>query len=94
MQVLEKLEEQLLPSLYAAISASFSATAQQLGYPHLWDALWVQALCSPLGGVAGAILVCSMHACQYMMLNCVSATRACASCSGAGAVLSVGRHGR
>ena len=51
--MLEKFDEQLLPSLYAAISASFDATAQQLGYLTLGRAL-VQALFSPVGGLAGA----------------------------------------
>ena len=50
--VLEKLDEQLLPSLYASVASSFSATAQELGWITFGRAL-VQALASPLGGLAG-----------------------------------------
>ena len=54
--VLEKLDEQLLPSLYAAVATSFSATAQELGWITFGRAL-VQALASPLGGMAGTELL-------------------------------------
>ena len=50
--MLEKLDEQLLPSLYASVASSFSATAQELGWITFGRAL-VQALASPLGGLAG-----------------------------------------
>ena len=75
-QVLEKLDEQLLPSLYAAISASFSATAQQLGYLTFGRAL-VQALCSPLGGLAGA----AATPCSWVQAVHQHCQACCASCS-------------
>ena len=50
--ILEKLDEQLLPSLYASVASSFSATAQELGWITFGRAL-VQAVASPVGGMAG-----------------------------------------
>ena len=53
--VMERLDEQTLPSLYSAVSAAFRTSPTQLGYLTLCRAL-VQALSSPLGGVAGPLL--------------------------------------
>ncbi|PRW32866.1 MFS general substrate transporter isoform A [Chlorella sorokiniana] len=50
--ILEKCDEQILPAVYAWVGASFQATPAQLGYITLGRAL-MQALSSPLGGVAG-----------------------------------------
>lgn len=50
--VMERLDEQTLPSLYSAVSATFQTLPKQLGYLTLCRAL-VQALTSPLGGMAG-----------------------------------------
>lgn len=47
---------QMLPAVYSFIGASWSATPTQLGYITLCRAL-VQALSSPVGGIAGAPLV-------------------------------------
>lgn len=82
--VMERLDEQTLPSLYSAVSASLQASPAQLGYLTLCRAL-VQALASPFGGIAGepeqvssaasrqlAIPVC-LHACHcgslYLILQ-------------------------
>ena len=54
--ILEKLDEQLLPSLYASVASSFSATAQELGWITFGRAL-VQAVASPIGGMAGGQLL-------------------------------------
>ena len=51
--VMERLDEQTLPSLYSAVAASFNSTPKQLGYLTLCRAL-VQAIASPFGGIAGA----------------------------------------
>lgn len=51
-----RCDEQILPAVYAWVGASFQATPAQLGYITLGRAL-MQALSSPLGGVAGAPLV-------------------------------------
>ena len=48
-----RCDEQILPAVYAWVGASFQATPAQLGYITLGRAL-MQALSSPLGGVAGA----------------------------------------
>ncbi|KAK9793504.1 hypothetical protein WJX73_009675 [Symbiochloris irregularis] len=50
--VMERLDEQTLPSLYSAVGASFQSSPTQLGYLTLCRAL-VQALASPWGGIAG-----------------------------------------
>lgn len=50
--VLERCDEQMLPAVYRFIGATWSATPTQLGYITLCRAL-VQALSSPLGGIAG-----------------------------------------
>lgn len=49
---MERSDEQILPSLYSYIGASFQATPTQLGYITLARAV-VQALASPIGGIAG-----------------------------------------
>ena len=49
---LERMDEQILPSLYNVIGLSFNATPSQLGSLTLCRAL-VQGLSSPLGGLAG-----------------------------------------
>ncbi|KAL4424385.1 hypothetical protein ABPG75_001686, partial [Micractinium tetrahymenae] len=53
--VLERCDEQMLPAVYRFIGASWGATPTQLGYLTLCRAL-VQALSSPLGGIAGHCL--------------------------------------
>ncbi|PRW59549.1 MFS general substrate transporter [Chlorella sorokiniana] len=53
--VLERCDEQMLPAVYSFIGASWSATPTQLGYITLCRAL-VQALSSPIGGIAGHLL--------------------------------------
>ena len=50
--VLERMDEQILPSLYNVIGLSFNATPSQLGSLTLCRAL-VQGLSSPIGGLAG-----------------------------------------
>ncbi|KAL4422801.1 hypothetical protein ABPG75_008998 [Micractinium tetrahymenae] len=50
--ILEKCDEQILPAVYAWVGASFNATPTQLGAITLGRAM-MQALSSPLGGVAG-----------------------------------------
>lgn len=50
--ILEKCDEQILPAVYAWVGASFDATPTQLGAITLGRAM-MQALSSPLGGVAG-----------------------------------------
>lgn len=47
------LVPQMLPAVYSFIGASWSASPTQLGYITLCRAL-VQALSSPIGGIAGA----------------------------------------
>lgn len=49
---LERMDEQILPSLYNVIGLSFKATPSQLGSLTLCRAL-VQGLSSPVGGLAG-----------------------------------------
>ena len=51
--IMERTDEQLLPSVYLFVASSFSATPKQLGYLTLCRAL-AQAFSSPLGGVSGA----------------------------------------
>lgn len=50
---MERMDEQILPAVYAAIGASWHARPSQLGALTLGRAL-VQALASPLGGFLGA----------------------------------------
>ncbi|KAL3131696.1 hypothetical protein ABBQ38_007988 [Trebouxia sp. C0009 RCD-2024] len=50
--VLERMDEQILPSLYNVIGLSFNATPSQLGSLTLCRAL-IQGLSSPIGGLAG-----------------------------------------
>ncbi|EFN51219.1 hypothetical protein CHLNCDRAFT_141208 [Chlorella variabilis] len=50
--ILEKCDEQILPAVYNWVGASFNATPKQLGAITLGRAM-MQALSSPLGGVAG-----------------------------------------
>lgn len=50
--VLERMDEQILPSLYNVIGLAFNATPSQLGSLTLCRAL-VQGLSSPIGGLAG-----------------------------------------
>ena len=50
--VMEKLDEQLLPSVYPYVARSLQASPAALGYLTLSRAL-VQSLASPLGGVLG-----------------------------------------
>lgn len=50
---MERMDEQILPAVYAAIGASWHARPAQLGGLTLARAL-VQALASPLGGLLGA----------------------------------------
>ena len=50
--VLERCDEQMVPAVYRSLGAAFSATPTQLGYIALSRAL-VQALTSPIGGIAG-----------------------------------------
>ena len=47
-----RCDEQILPAVYAWVGASFNATPTQLGTITLGRAM-MQALSSPLGGVAG-----------------------------------------
>ncbi len=47
-----RCDEQILPAVYAWVGASFDATPTQLGAITLGRAM-MQALSSPLGGVAG-----------------------------------------
>ena len=51
---MERMDEQILPAVYAAIGASWHAQPSQLGGLTLGRAL-VQALVSPLGGYLGAL---------------------------------------
>ena len=55
--VMERMDEQILPAVYAEIGSAFKATPIQLGYLTLSRAL-VQAFASPLGGIAGDFCVC------------------------------------
>lgn len=57
--ILEKCDEQILPALYSRVGASFGATPTQLGNITLARAL-VQALSSPLAGVASAHPPCCL----------------------------------
>ncbi|KAI3430502.1 hypothetical protein D9Q98_005097 [Chlorella vulgaris] len=50
--ILEKCDEQILPAVYNWVGASFNATPTQLGTITLGRAM-MQALSSPLGGIAG-----------------------------------------
>lgn len=50
--IIERTDEQLLPASYAFVAASLDASPRQLGYLTQCRAL-VQALTSPLGGLAG-----------------------------------------
>ena len=50
-----RCDEQILPAVYAWVGASFNATPTQLGAITLGRAM-MQALSSPLGGVAGTLL--------------------------------------
>lgn len=49
---MERMDEQILPAVYAEIGKAFVATPTQLGYLTLSRAL-VQAFASPFGGIAG-----------------------------------------
>lgn len=49
-----RCDEQILPAVYAWVGASFNATPTQLGAITLGRAM-MQALSSPLGGVAGRL---------------------------------------
>lgn len=49
---MERSDEQLLPSLYRYVGASFDATPSALGLITLARAV-VQSLASPFGGIAG-----------------------------------------
>ena len=51
--IMERMDEQILPAVYAFIGVSFHATPSELGLLTLSRAL-VQALSSPIGGLAGA----------------------------------------
>lgn len=51
---LRRCDEQILPAVYAWVGASFKATPTQLGAITLGRAM-MQALSSPLGGIAGAV---------------------------------------
>lgn len=50
--VMERMDEQILPAVYAEIGKAFQATPTKLGYLTLSRAL-VQAFASPIGGLAG-----------------------------------------
>jgi hypothetical protein len=52
-QIMERMDEQILPAVYAFVGASFNATPSQLGALTLGRAM-VQALSSPAGGFLGA----------------------------------------
>lgn len=58
--VMEKLEEQLLPSVYPYVARSLQASPAALGYLTLSRAL-VQSIASPVGGVLGAHPLELMH---------------------------------
>lgn len=49
---MERSDEQILPSLYSRVGRSFHATPTHLGFITLARAV-VQALASPIGGIAG-----------------------------------------
>lgn len=51
--IMERMDEQILPAVYAFIGVSFHAKPSELGLLTLSRAL-VQALSSPIGGLAGA----------------------------------------
>lgn len=53
--VMEKLDEQLLPSVYPYVARSLQASPAALGYLTLSRAL-VQSVASPLGGLLGATI--------------------------------------
>ena len=85
--VLERCDEQMLPALYRYVGASWSATPTQLGLVTLARAC-TQALCSPLGGIAGHCF----HRGAVVALGCVlfaAASGAFAACHtlSAGAVV-------
>jgi hypothetical protein len=50
--IMERSDEQILPSLYSRVGAAFDATPSQLGWSTLARAV-VQAVASPIGGIAG-----------------------------------------
>lgn len=50
--IMERSDEQILPSLYRYVGASFDATPSELGYITLSRAV-IQAAASPFGGIAG-----------------------------------------
>ena len=50
--IMERSDEQILPSLYSRVGAAFDATPSQLGWITLARAV-VQAVASPIGGIAG-----------------------------------------
>ncbi len=65
-----RMDVQILPALYNALGKAFNASPTELGYLTLARAL-VQALSSPLGGIAGgaaphlllmSVLISSEHA--------------------------------
>jgi hypothetical protein len=51
-RIIERMDEQLLPSVYFYVGCAFHASPSQLGTITLCRVL-VQALASPLGGVLG-----------------------------------------
>jgi hypothetical protein len=51
-RIIERMDEQLLPSVYFYVGCAFHASPSQLGTITLCRAL-VQALASPLGGILG-----------------------------------------
>ena len=63
--VLERCDEQMVPAVYRSLGAAFSATPTQLGYITLSRAL-VQALCSPIGGIAGGTASSLPPACPVL----------------------------
>lgn len=50
--VLERMDEQVLPAVYKSLGAAYHASPSQLGYLTLCRAL-TQAMAAPLGGFAG-----------------------------------------
>ena len=67
---LERLDEQILPSLYNVIGLSFHATPSQLGSLTLCRAL-VQGLSSPIGGLAGMHAANWYHCCSPCIQNLI-----------------------
>lgn len=66
---MEKMDEQILPAVSRFIGCSFRARPHELGNITFGRAL-VQALASPLGGIAGGLLGCCWAGCALLLGCC------------------------